>query len=546
MKTFTSLGLDSDMLQAIDKMGYTQPTGIQEKAIPLILEGKDLLAGSATGSGKTFAFASGLLQKIQPNKGVQILVLVPTRELAEQVKDAVNDFARFKKLKTAVIYGGVSFNPQFDALKKADIVVATPGRLLDHLQRGSVNLSGAKHLVLDEADMMLDMGFIPDVTRIIQECPQEGRQTLLFSATMPPEIRYLAKDFMKDPQKIHHQTYVDPSKMNQCYYVVPNNLKLSLLVHLLKEDTSGLVMVFCNSRRITESVAKGLQKNGLDAQEIHGGLSQARRSKILKDFHKNKLLALVCTDVAARGLDIPDVTHVYNYDIPNDAKQYVHRAGRTARAGKDGSVVNILADRDYDNFNQVLYHNSDMAIVEKKRPFLERIELPTAGQRNSRNTQNRTGEKTGFGRRGHFGSGNRQRSSGRGRDSSRGRNDDRGPRQSYGNKDSDRGDSRSSSDRGSSYGGRGRSDGRGRSSDRSSSRGGDFRGPSRGSSRGGNYRRTSSSDGARNSSEKSSGFRQPRTPGRGPSRSDSSRRGNSSRGRDSGRSSSRGPARSRN
>ncbi|MFW5977328.1 MAG: DEAD/DEAH box helicase [Candidatus Nanoarchaeia archaeon] len=441
MKTFTNLGLDSDMLQAIDRMGYTQPTGIQEKAIPLILQGKDLLAGSATGSGKTFAFASGLIQKITSGKGVQILVLVPTRELAEQVKDAMNSFARFKKLTTAVIYGGVSFNPQFDALKKADIIVATPGRLLDHLQRGSARLDNVKHLVLDEADMMLDMGFIPDVTKIIKQCPLKGRQTLLFSATMPPEIRYLAKDFMKDPQKINHQTYVDPSKMNQSYYVVPNNLKLSLLVHLLKEDTSGLVMIFCNSRRITESVAKGLQKNGLDAQEIHGGLSQARRNAILKQFHKNKLLALVCTDVAARGLDIPDVTHIYNYDIPRDAKQYIHRAGRTARAGKDGSVVNILSDRDYDNFNKVLYENSDMDIVEKKRPFLERIELPSAGNRRSKNTQNRTGERTGFGRRGHFGSTNNQRTSGRGGNSRAGRNSSQGPRPTFGDdssKDSNR------------------------------------------------------------------------------------------------------------
>ena len=254
------------------------------------------------------------------------------------------------------------------------MVVATPGRLLDHLNRRTINLSRIKILVLDEADRMLEMGFIEDVEQIIQACPRK-RQTLFFSATISSEIKNLTQKYMINPQEVLTVKYVDPSKLKQVYYDVQKNQKLSLLIHLLKKDTSGLVMVFCNTRGNTDFVEKNLSVNGIDAIAIHGGLSQNKRTRTMGLFNKAKVEVLVCTDVAARGLHVDNVSHIYNYDLPRDHKDYVHRIGRTARAGESGKVVNLLCDYDYDNFSKILKEYRDFKIERLEAPQLEKVKV---------------------------------------------------------------------------------------------------------------------------------------------------------------------------
>jgi len=376
MKKFRSLGISESILKAIAAEKFEKPTEIQEKTIPHILSGRDVIAGSETGSGKTLAFSCEMAQKTEKGKGIQALVLTPTRELAEQVAKEIRKFSKHRELFIVTVYGGVSISPQIENLQKADIVVGTPGRILDHIGRRTINLSGIRTLVLDEADRMLDMGFIDDVEKIISEC-NKNRQTLLFSATISPEIARLAKRYMKNPLKISGESYVDPKKLKQVYYDIADNLKFSLIVHLMKNEKKGLVMVFCNSRRTTDFVATNLKKEGIDAQAIHGGFSQEKRLRTIKNFNSRKAHVLVCTDVAARGLDIPGISHVYNYDIPKEAKQYIHRIGRTARAGKEGKAINILASMDYDNFTRVLREN-DLEIPKKETPYVKRLVMKKA------------------------------------------------------------------------------------------------------------------------------------------------------------------------
>lgn len=350
---FRKIGVSEHIIRVLDEERFEKPTEIQEKSIPLILEGKDVIASSATGSGKTLAFGSNIIHHCAHGKGIQALILAPTRELAEQISSALKKFSKYKALYITSVYGGVGITPQFLELKKADIVIGTPGRLLDHLERGSINLQNVKTLVLDEADRMLDMGFKIDVEKIIRQCP-ENRQTLLFSATIPPEIATLAHRYMKNPIKVSAASRVDPKKMAQVYYNVESNKKFSLLVHLLKHEHSTLVMIFCNTRQSVDFVANNLRANDVFATAIHGGFSQDKRNRTMSSFNSKKTNILVCTDVAARGLDIKEVSHVYNFDIPNDPKEYIHRIGRTARAGHEGKIINLLSDRDYDNFSRVL------------------------------------------------------------------------------------------------------------------------------------------------------------------------------------------------
>lgn len=372
MEYFRKLGIIEPILRSIKEENFEKPTEIQEKSIPLVLAGKDVIAEAATGSGKTLAFASGIIKNSEKGNGIQALILTPTRELAEQNAKALNKFSKYKPLEIIAIYGGLSINPQIRGLRTADIVIGTPGRILDHIERRTIKLDNVKILVLDEADRMLDMGFIEDVERIIKECPKT-RQTLLFSATISAYISHLARKYMKDPVKVSAESYVDPKKLTQVYYDVPDNLKFSLLIHLLKHEKSGLVMVFCNTKKNTDFVANNLKSSGVDALAIHGGFSQEKRNMAMKQFHSQKAHVLVCTDVAARGLDIRDVSHVYNYDIPRESKQYIHRIGRTARAGKEGIAINLLSPRDYDNFRRVLSDNAvditreEMPNVEKSR-----------------------------------------------------------------------------------------------------------------------------------------------------------------------------------
>ena len=378
MDKFRKLGIIPPILRVIEEERFEKPSEIQEKSIPLVLAGKDVIAGSATGSGKTLAFGSGIIQNTENGRGIQALVLTPTRELAQQVSKALRMFSKYKSLEIACIYGGVGINPQIENLRSADVVVGTPGRILDHVQRKTIYLRNVKILVLDEADRMLDMGFVDDVEKIIMHCPRE-RQTLLFSATITHDVDRLSRKYMKDSVKVSAEAYVDSRKLPQVYYDVQDNTKFSLLVHLLKHEEAGLVMVFCNTRRNTDFVANNLKANGVNALAIHGGFSQDKRNRTMNDFHSKNVYVLVCTDVAARGLDIKGVSHIYNYDMPHDSKDHIHRIGRTARAGKEGKVINLLAQRDWDNFTRIIRDN-ELDITKEQMPYINRVKISWKGK----------------------------------------------------------------------------------------------------------------------------------------------------------------------
>jgi len=399
MNVFEDFGLSHQLLTDIKKLGFDTPTQIQGKSIPHIIAGKDVIGESATGSGKTLAFGCGIIEKVIPGRGLQALILTPTRELTEQVKGSLRELSVQKHLKIISIYGGVSIEPQIHGLLKADVVVATPGRLLDHLERRTINTSKIKLLVLDEADRMFDMGFIDDVEKIIKTCPSK-RQTLFFSATISSRVKKLADNHMINPTNVSATKMVDPSKLKQVYYDIPKNLKLSLILHLLRQETSSLVMVFCNTRRTVDFVVKNLKANKIDAISIHGGLTQNRRTKTIELFNKGKKCVLVCTDVAARGLHIENVSHIYNYELPNDPIDYVHRIGRTARVGKEGKVINLLSERDYDSFTRILDEYRDFSIEKTERPYLKRIFAIREDTR--RNNSGRFKRNSGFRGRRNF------------------------------------------------------------------------------------------------------------------------------------------------
>ena len=379
MKTFQDLGLSQETIQTIHKLGLIYPTQIQELSIPSIMQGKDVLGESATGSGKTLAFSSGMIEKTKKKEGIQALVLTPTRELAEQIKTALRTFVEQKHLEITAVYGGVSIDKQVQKLRKAEIVIATPGRLLDHISRRTINLQRVKTLVLDEADRMLDMGFIQDVEEIINNCPRE-RQTLFFSATISSEIKHLAKKYMKNPEIVSGKKMVDPAKLKQVYLDIPKNKKISLLVHLLQKEKSKRSLAFCNTRKSAEFIAKILEENGIKTKLIHGGLTQNKRNTTIERFHHEKEGVLVCTDVASRGLHIDSISYVYNVDIPKDAKDYIHRIGRTARAGEEGKVINLLSDNDYNNFSSVLTRYREFNIEKEQIPNFKRILITTRPQ----------------------------------------------------------------------------------------------------------------------------------------------------------------------
>ena len=357
MEKFKQIGLNSGLLNVVKELGFKEPTEIQEKVIPLALAGHDVIGESATGSGKTLAFGVPIIEKLKVAHGLQALVLVPTRELAEQVSKSIKSFSKYNPLKIITVYGGVAIGPQIDGLERAEVVVGTPGRILDHISRKTINLSKIKILVLDEVDRMLDMGFIHDVTDIIHHCPK-NRQSLLFSATISEEIAKISKRYMNEPREVSAEAEVDPLKLEQVFYDVESNKKFSLLVHLLKQENSKLVMIFCNTKRNADLISNNLRKQGFDAMALHGDLNQAKRNRVLENFHRSEKFILVCTDVAARGLDIKKVSHVYNYDFPKTKDEYTHRIGRTARAGKDGKAIIVLSERDYENFRRVTKYDS--------------------------------------------------------------------------------------------------------------------------------------------------------------------------------------------
>lgn len=394
---FEELNLSPLLLKAVRGMGFTEPMPIQEKCIPEIRLGKDVVAQSSTGSGKTAAFGLPILEKIRPGGGLQVLVLTPTRELCVQVTEALNEFGRYIHARAASVYGGVGIDPQIRAIRTADIVVGTPGRILDHLERRTIAFNNVKFLVLDEADRMFEMGFIEDIETIIKSCPRE-RQNLFFSATISDNIRKLARKYMNDPVKVSANNIVDPEKLKQVYYNITRGMKLSLLVYLLEHEKAGLVMVFCNTRRNVDFIVKNLQHNKVKAIAIHGGLSQNKRNNTIELFNDAKVQVLVCTDVASRGLHIDNVSHVYNYDIPKNPKDYVHRIGRTARAGEEGKVINILSEEDHPNMSAILKEYT-FKIEKMEKVMIERVNtIRIEEQRNFRRVPFHNKFKRGFSR----------------------------------------------------------------------------------------------------------------------------------------------------
>jgi ATP-dependent RNA helicase DeaD len=350
---FEDMDIEKSISDSLNSIGFEEPTRIQSEAIPVIKQGHDVIGQSETGSGKTAAFGIPLVERVVKCGKIQALVLAPTRELSMQIANELVKFSHFKGLFIQTVYGGVSMDPQVYGLRKADIVVGTPGRILDHMKRGNLNANNLKIFVLDEADKMIDMGFIDDIRTIEKNIPKD-RQTLLFSATMPESLVTIRERFTKNAKKIKTEVKVREDVLKQYYCDIDYQRKFSLLVHLINQENPNLAIVFCNSRRETDLVAKNLHHNGVNAMALHGGLSQQRREEIIKDFHSGTTKILVATDVAARGLDIKNVTHIFNYSIPKTSEDYTNRIGRTARAGESGKAISLLIRDDHDSFRRII------------------------------------------------------------------------------------------------------------------------------------------------------------------------------------------------
>jgi ATP-dependent RNA helicase DeaD len=366
---FSSLNLRDEILQAITELGYTEPTPIQAGMIPLMLTGADVIGQAQTGTGKTAAFALPILHNFTPQKNPQALILAPTRELALQVANSINEYGKGMRVRVLAVYGGQPYSPQINALRRGvDIVVGAPGRLNDLLERGALRLNEIKTLVLDEADEMLNMGFIEDVEKILSTTPP-GRQTALFSATLPARIRALADRFMRDPQAvtIKRATLTLASTEQRCCLVHESD-KLSALTRLFETEPIHSALIFARTRAETAALANELVLRGIPAEAIHGDLDQHARERVLGRFRSNQLKVLVATDVAARGLDIENISHVFNYHLPDDAEVYVHRIGRTGRAGRSGVAITLLSPRERRRMREV------EALT--KQP-VTRMELPT-------------------------------------------------------------------------------------------------------------------------------------------------------------------------
>ena len=378
---FDELNLAPAILKAVLEQGYETPTAIQAQAIPLVLAGHDLLGGAQTGTGKTAAFTLPILQRLSTtpaakNKfggiGIRALVLTPTRELAAQIEESIRTYGKYLELTSTVIFGGVGMNPQISKLKKGvDLLVATPGRLLDLQQQGMLDLGQVQILVLDEADRMLDMGFVHDVKKVLALVPRD-KQSLLFSATFSDEIRELAATLLKNPQSVQvtpRNTTVQ--RITQVIHPVGRGKKKALLAHIINEQNWSQVLVFTRTKFGANNVAEFLEKNGISAMALHGNKSQAARTQALAGFKSGDVRALVATDIAARGIDIDDLPHVVNYEIPNVSEDYVHRIGRTGRAGADGAAVNLVC-LDEEGFMQDIERftkqNIDVVVVEGFAP----------------------------------------------------------------------------------------------------------------------------------------------------------------------------------
>ena len=345
---FSKFGLSPQILDGVKAMGYVDPTPIQLRAIPMIMAGTDVIGSAQTGTGKTAAFALPILSKLgEHSQATRVLILEPTRELASQVETAIRDFARFTNLRVAVVYGGVGYGKQIDALRTGvDILVATPGRLLDHIEKGVCKLDKVEFVVLDEADRMLDMGFLPDVRRIVERCPRD-RHTSLFSATIPPQIETLIKWAMKNPETIEIGARRTPAEtVKHVIYPVAEDQKSDLLRALLDQVNYESVIIFCRTKHRADRIAALLKKNDHSVAILHSNRTQREREDALQGFRKGRYEVLVATDIAARGLDIADVSHVINYDVPQHPEDYIHRIGRTGRAEASGDAFTLMVAED--------------------------------------------------------------------------------------------------------------------------------------------------------------------------------------------------------
>ncbi|HEY4218065.1 MAG TPA: DEAD/DEAH box helicase [Gemmatimonadaceae bacterium] len=352
---FADMGLHESVLQAVRDAGYEHPTPIQAQAIPLVMKGRDVMGLAQTGTGKTAAFTLPIVDRlIDGPRRTRVLVLTPTRELCVQVEESVQKYARHAELSVVSVYGGVPLDPQEKKLRAGvDIVVATPGRLIDHLERQNVVFDDLEVLVLDEADRMLDMGFAPQINRIVSDVPSY-RQTLLFSATMPPEVEALARKYLRKPVvvQVGRRSSV-ASTVTHAVYPVPRDRKSALLAQLLKESSLDSVLVFTRTKHGADRVVRHLEKEAIEATAMHADKTQPQRTRALQDFKSGKVRVLVATDIAQRGLDISGITHVVNYDVPQQAEDYVHRIGRTGRAAKEGDAFTFMAPDEISMVRQI-------------------------------------------------------------------------------------------------------------------------------------------------------------------------------------------------
>ncbi len=403
MTDFQSLGLSDGLLTAVAENGYDVPTPIQKMAIPLILEGRDLMGLAQTGTGKTAAFGLPLIERLLAEngkplpKGTRALILAPTRELVNQIAKSLVSFLRKTPLRVTSVVGGVSINGQIKRLSRGtDILVATPGRLLDLVDRNAVDLKTASYLVLDEADQMLDLGFIHALRRISGLVAKE-RQTLLFSATMPKQINELAQSYLTNPERVE----VAPAgktadKITQSVHFMDQKAKSDFLVEQLQEKPDGMSLVFCRTKHGAERLMRKLSQSGLAAGSIHGNKSQGQRERAIRDLKEGRINVLVATDVAARGIDIPGVSHVYNFELPEVAEAYVHRIGRTARAGAEGEAVALCAPEEIGLFRQIeKLIGIEIEVAGGEIPPLSAASKPKRGGGNSRGGSNRGGKPSG-------------------------------------------------------------------------------------------------------------------------------------------------------
>lgn len=408
--TFDTLGLQAELLRAVAEMGYSKPSPIQQKAIPAVLEGGDILAGAQTGTGKTAGFTLPLLQRLHAStkpggkRPVRGLILTPTRELAAQIGESVTNYGRYMPLNSSVIFGGVNIRPQINALRKGvDIVVATPGRLLDHVSQRTLDLSQVEIVVLDEADRMLDMGFIHDIRKILALLPKK-RQSLLFSATFSNEIKNLADKLLHKPTMVEvAKRNTAAAQVSQTVYPIDKGRKRELLSHLIGSHNWQQVLVFARTKHGSNRLAQQLEKDGIRSTAIHGNKSQGARTKALADFKSGKARVLVATDIAARGLDIEQLPYVVNYDLPNVPEDYVHRIGRTGRAGHTGQAISLVGGDETQQL-RAIEKLLQKKIATEHVPGYERSASSRPAPQNknrgqNRNNDTRQGENSSGGRK---------------------------------------------------------------------------------------------------------------------------------------------------